>query len=145
MDPITQSILLIAAISSAMAWAWSDRLSTSARLVQQSLKRDGGTAVALVDLIPRQAGQARFLAATNLLVTAVLAFHFHGLLLALIMLVAVPPMAFLVMRQLPPAGGQFFRLRIRSELRRAQLRHQRLGDEARSRKLADLVMRVRLR
>lgn len=145
MDPITQSILLIAAISSAMAWAWSDRLSTSARLVQKLLERDGGKAVPLVDLVPRQAGQARLLAATNLLVTAVLAFHFHGLLLALIMLVAVPPMAFLVMRQLPPAGGQFFRLRIRSELRRAQLRHQRLGDEARSRKLAELVMRVRLR
>lgn len=144
MDPITQSILLVAAISSAMAWAWSDRLSTTARLVQQSLERDGGKAVALVDLVPRQARESMFLAGTNLLITAALAYHLHGLLLAMIMLVAVPPMAFLAMRQLPPAGGQFFRLRIRSELRRSQLRYQRLGDEARSRKLAELVMRVRL-
>ncbi|MDZ7769056.1 MAG: hypothetical protein U5K38_08255 [Woeseiaceae bacterium] len=46
-------------------------------------------------------------------------------------------------RVLPAAGGQYFRLRIRSELRRSQLHYQRLGDEARSRKLAELVMRVR--
>lgn len=143
MDPVTQSILLIGAISSAMAWAWSNRLSTSARLVQQSLERDGGEAVAFVDLLPRQAGEARFLAGANLWITAVLAYHLHGHLLALIILVAVLPMGILAMRQLPPAGGQFFKLRIRRELRRAQLRYQRLGDEARSGKMAALVMRVR--
>jgi hypothetical protein len=142
-DPFTQSILLIGAISSAMAWAWSNRLSTSARLVQQSLERDGGEAVAFVDLVPRQAGEAEFLAGSNLLVTATLAFHLHGQLLALIILVAVLPMAFLALRQLPPAGGEFFRLRIRRELRCAQLRYQRLGDEVRSGKMAELVMRVR--
>jgi hypothetical protein len=142
-DPITQSILLVGAVSAAIAWAWSNRLTTTARLVQQSLERDGGEAVALADLIPKQAGEAQFLAGSNLLVTAVLASHLHGLTLALVILVAVPPMAVLALRQLPPAGGQFFRLRIRRELRRAQLRYQRRGDEARSGKLAELVLRVR--
>lgn len=142
-DPITQSILLIGAISSAMAWAWSNRLSATARLVQQSLERDGGEAVALVDLVPQQALKFQLLAGSNLLVTAVLAYHLHGVSLALIIVVAVPPIAVVALRQLPPAGGQFFRLRIRRELRRAQLRYQRLGDEARSGRLADLVIRVR--
>ena len=143
MDPITQSILLIGAVSAAMAWAWSNRLSAAARLVQQALERDGGEAVALADLVPKQAWESQFLAGSNLLVTAGLAYHLHGLLLALVIVVAVPPMAVLALRQLPPAGGQFFRLRIRRELRRAQLRYQRLGDEARSGRLAELVLRLR--
>jgi hypothetical protein len=142
-DSITQSILLIGAISAAMAWAWSNRLWTAARLVRQALERDGGEAVELDDLVPRQARETQFFAASNLLVTAALAYHLYGVLLAAIIVIAVPPMAVLALRQLPPAGGQFFRLRIRRELRRAQLRYQRLGDEVRSGRLAELVLRVR--